>query len=290
VLSELELDSLRIWALADGTFRPRPWYFAPDAASSREASRFEPGGDMEVLPIGCFAVEGVPRRTILVDAGLGTGRSRARSNDPSDDAVYGLLEGGLLPEQLSRAGIDPDAITDVVLTHLHSDHVGWLADPSFASNARVWVSRLDLAHFERLLRAPATRADVSEDEHRIARRGVDAVLERRAAGRVSYGDDGWVAPGVRLLPSPGHTPGHLAVAIGSGERGALLLGDAFTAPVQFAQPSWHSIGDVDVEQADRTRRRLVGELEQAGVVANGCHFPGLAWGTLDGRGRWAAID
>jgi glyoxylase-like metal-dependent hydrolase (beta-lactamase superfamily II) len=91
-------------------------------------------------------------------------------------------------------------------------------------------------------------------------------------------------PGVDLLMTPGHAPGHLSVVVSSGLERALLLGDAIVFPVQLDEPAWSSIGDVDPARARRTRERLFRELENPGIV--GAHFPELRFGRLlTGRGR-----
>ena len=90
------------------------------------------------------------------------------------------------------------------------------------------------------------------------------------------------------MQTPGHTPGHLCVVVASGGQRALLLGDAVTCPVQLDEPTWHSIGDVDPELANRTRERLWRELEGKDVTGAGAHFPELRFGrVLKGSGkRW----
>jgi glyoxylase-like metal-dependent hydrolase (beta-lactamase superfamily II) len=100
--------------------------------------------------------------------------------------------------------------------------------------------------------------------------------------------DTTVAPGVTAVQTPGHTPGHLCVVVSSAGQRALLLGDAVTCPVQLDEPTWHSIGDVDPELANRTRERLWRELEGEDVTGTGAHFPELRFGrVLKGNGkRW----
>lgn len=89
-----------------------------------------------------------------------------------------------------------------------------------------------------------------------------------------------IAPGVTTLATPGRTPGHLSVVITSGRERALLLGDAITCPVQLDEPAWHSMGDVSVALADRTRERLWCALEQPHVMGVGSHFPELRFGRV----------
>jgi hypothetical protein len=74
--------------------------------------------------------------------------------------------------------------------------------------------------------------------------------------------------------------GHLAVVITSGRQRRLLLGDAITCPVQLNEPEWHSLGDVDVALANRTREQLWREMEDPQVIGVGSHFPGLRFGRV----------
>lgn len=85
---------------------------------------------------------------------------------------------------------------------------------------------------------------------------------------------------METIPAPGHTPGHLAVSVTSENERMLLLGDAITCPIQFARPAWHSIGDVDVGTADRSRRYLWRELQRPGTFGVGAHFPDLRPGRV----------
>jgi glyoxylase-like metal-dependent hydrolase (beta-lactamase superfamily II) len=78
----------------------------------------------------------------------------------------------------------------------------------------------------------------------------------------------------------GRTPGHLCVVISSGERRALLLGDAITCPIQLDEPAWHSMGDVDPVLAARIRERMWQELEDEHTISVGAHFPELEFGRL----------
>jgi glyoxylase-like metal-dependent hydrolase (beta-lactamase superfamily II) len=79
--------------------------------------------------------------------------------------------------------------------------------------------------------------------------------------------DTTVAPGVTAVLTPGHTPGHLCVVLASDAQRALLLGDAITCPVQLDEPTWHSIGDIDPDLANRTRGMI---RRRSGPVDNSC--------------------
>lgn len=263
------IGDIDIHPVADGTFRASSAYFGEHARPDGHEDLFSRDG-MAWLPIGCFLVR-TGDRTILVDAGMGP--------EMRDDGPHRLLVGGQLLLGLRAVGVTPPDVTDVVCTHLHADHCGWLFDreavPVFP-RATVWFGAPDWDHF-------VVDPDVWMFDH--IRRGF-----REASGRGDHlrpvADDTTVAPGVDLTMTPGHTPGHLSVVVSSGGSRALLLGDAIVCPVQLDEPTWHSIGDVDPTLARRVRERLFRELEDGVTFGAGAHFPELRFGrVLAGQGR-----
>lgn len=189
------------------------------------------------------------------------------------------LVGGQLPVALRAADVRPAQITDVICTHLHSDHVGWLFDhagqPTFPS-ATIWFGAGDWDHF---VDGPGEMAD------HITRGFRNSSADLRALDH-----DQAMAPGVQVMRTPGHTPGHCAVVASSGPNRVLLLGDAITCPFQLDDPAWHSFGDVDPALAHRTRERLWRELEDEHTIGAGAHFPELSFGkVLTRHGRtWSS--
>jgi glyoxylase-like metal-dependent hydrolase (beta-lactamase superfamily II) len=265
----MRIGDIDIHPLVDGTFRASPAYFGDHARAKGHEDLFVRDG-YAWLPIGCFVVR-TGDRTILVDAGMGPAMR--------DDGERRLLIGGQLPLGLRALGIAPGDLTDVVCTHLHADHCGWLFDvdaiPVF-SRAMIWFGAHDWDHF-------VADPDVWMFEH--IRRGFRAAHERGDRLRPVSADT-TIAPGVTLTMTPGHTPGHLSVIAASGGRRALLLGDAIVCPVQLDEPSWQSIGDVDPVLAQRVRERLFRELEDESTFGAGAHFPELQFGrVIAGRER-----
>jgi glyoxylase-like metal-dependent hydrolase (beta-lactamase superfamily II) len=214
------------------------------------------------LPVGCFLVPG--ETTVLIDAGFG----------PADHEGRGTLVGGGLLGALADNGFRPADIDVLALSHLHLDHVGWLADlagrPTFA-RARVLVGRADWEYFVEGGDAALPLAD-------HIRAGLLAIAQ---AGRLTLLDtDGPIAPGVTRLAAAGHTPGHSVFVVSDGPDRALLLGDALYCPAQLTQTDWAALTDVDPDLARTTRRRLVADLAEHGGAAVGCHFPGLRAGRV----------
>ncbi|SEA48889.1 Glyoxylase, beta-lactamase superfamily II [Leifsonia sp. 21MFCrub1.1] len=262
-------------AISDGAFVARPSYFGDHVSGTERPDVFDRDG-AAWLPIGCFLIRqeqtgtDAPAPVVLVDAGLGP------ALDPMPDGM--MLVGGQLLTGLHAAGVAPAEITDVVITHFHLDHVGWLfgrdARPIFP-NARVWFGAAEWAHF---VNGPGEMAPHIEAGFRAAE-GTPALRPVET--------DVVVAPGVRAVPAPGHTPGHLAVVAESGGERLLLLGDSITIPQQMAEDGWRSMGDVDAAIAERTRQALWAQLAEPGTTGVGAHFPELRSGRVV-AGEWSA--
>ncbi|MBZ4320942.1 MBL fold metallo-hydrolase [Streptomyces huiliensis] len=243
----------------------RPDFTAPDGAP--------------LLASHTFAFEAGGLR-VLVDTGIGNGKSRANPAWDHLDTDY--------LTRLTAAGFPPDSVDLVVLTHLHTDHVGWNTRaagggswiPTFP-NARYIASHTEWDHW-------AARAEGMEESRRQMFR--DSVHPVRDAGLLDLVDvhDGPVdlAPGLRLLPTPGHTPGHVAVELRAAGGAAVITGDCVHHPVQLAHPAITSCVDTDPAQAVRTRRALLASLAGTGTLLLGTHFPPPTAGrvTADGDG------
>ncbi|WP_158703504.1 MBL fold metallo-hydrolase [Pseudonocardia dioxanivorans] len=263
------IGDIDVHPLADGTFRASPEYFGDHVRAEGHEDLFGRDG-LAFLPIGCFLVR-TGDRTILVDCGMGPALR--------DDGRRRLLVGGQLLLGLRAVGVATTDVTDVVCTHLHADHTGWLfdqaAEPVFAG-ATIWFGAHDWQHF-------VLDPDVWMFDH--IRAGFRAAAEGGARLR-PVEHDTTIAPGVTLTMTPGHTPGHLSVVVASAGRRAILLGDAIVCPVQLDEPTWQSIGDVDPALARRVRERLFRELEDPATLGAGAHFPELQFGrVLVGQGR-----
>lgn len=273
----MRVGGLRVDAISDGAFVARPGYFGPHVLADARPELFDRDG-AAWLPIGSFLLregEAHPPTAeagpvVLVDAGLGP------ALDPLPEGMF--LVGGQLLTGLRALGVSPGDVTDIVVTHFHTDHVGWLFDlagrPTFPE-ARIWFGAAEWDHF---VEGPGDMAP-----HIAA--GLRALAGTPCLQPIDHERD--VAPGIRLLPAPGHTPGSLAVVVESsdGDERMVLLGDTITVPGQLAEPDWHSMGDVDAELAERTRRELWRLLAAPGTTGVGAHFPELQPGRVV-EGRW----
>ena len=191
-------------------------------------------------------------RIVLIDTGLGPHLTRFEG------------ECGKLPMALANAGVAPENVDVVVSTHLHFDHVGWNCTevdggwlPTFP-NARYVVNRREWARW------------IDVEAGYVARqlRPIDA------AGQLELVDDGYEpAPGMRLLGTPGHTPGHVSVLVYDGGDGGVITGDAAHHPAELEHPDWIPAVDEDSGLASKSRLELADRIEAEGLTVLGGHFP-----------------
>ncbi|MEU5719302.1 MBL fold metallo-hydrolase [Streptomyces sp. NPDC020403] len=200
---------------------------------------------------------------ILVDTGVGNGKERA-------NPAWHQLRTDFL-ERLTTAGFPPDSVDLVILTHLHADHVGW--------NTRevngAWVPTFPRARYvtSRVEREFWAAYDMEEARAQMFRDSVIPVEEAGLLDLVDVPAEGVeIAAGLRLLPTPGHTPGHLAVELTSRGETALITGDSIHHPVQFAHPAIGACVDIDPGRSEASRRALLGSLADTDTLVLGTHF------------------
>src|SRR5262245_57376654 len=202
-------------------------------------------------------------KTVLIDAGIG-------AEMPKDFPQAA----GLLAARLTSAGIDPASVTDVVLTHMHVDHVGGLLADELSRQLRPNVP-IHLA-------AAEVEFWKSPDFSRNTFAGMPHVL-RSAAARFAdtfhgqlrtFESEYEVAPGVLVSRTGGHTPGHSVVRLASRGERLTFLGDAVFQD-HFDRPDWYNAFDHDPEEAVRVRVRLLRELAatREPLVAAHVSFP-----------------
>ncbi|MFC7307136.1 MBL fold metallo-hydrolase [Streptomyces monticola] len=261
----LRIGSTEIIALADGEgpfFSPRAEAF-PEATAAQwaEADRFDPGAvDAEGrwrLQFRAYAIRGDNGLTV-VDAGIGPADGPAASWAPVP---------GALPESLAAAGIDPAEVDTVVLTHLHTDHVGWAvvteaAVPSAGSGAAAGGAPASRGA------ADGRRPYFPNAEYLLQRAEFDALdmlnpqLREaltdplKAAGRLRLLDGDTQLRAGRVVATPGHTPGHQSVLVADGRDLALVTGDLLVHALQLLHPELPYSHETDPVAARHSRERM----------------------------------
>jgi glyoxylase-like metal-dependent hydrolase (beta-lactamase superfamily II) len=215
-------------------------------------------------------------QTILIDAGLGV-------------EFPGFPRAGRLASRLEAAGIDLASVTDVVLTHMHMDHIGGLLANGVRSRLRADL-RLHLAAAEaEFWAAPdfsrtQMPAPVPDVLRQAAKRFLDGYRSQLRPFEAEYE----VAPGVVVRRTGGHTPGHSVVRLASGRDRLTFAGDA-VFQAGFERPNWHNGFEHDPEEAARVRVRLLRELAAARepLVATHLPFPSVCHVAVAGDAfRW----
>lgn len=211
-----------------------------------------------ILSIHAFAIQSQGTR-IIVDTCLGNDKPRPMPG-------WSNLQTSFLAD-LDAAGFPAASVDRVVCTHLHFDHIGWntiLRDgrwvPTFP-NARYLLGEQEWTHWK------------AHDDPYAPQAKQDSILPVFEAGLVDLVPaNHTVTDEVSLIPTPGHTPGHVSVWIRSGGEEAVITGDMVHHPFQFARPDCKDAADVDGEQAHRTRVEFCKRFGDRAVLVLGTHF------------------
>jgi glyoxylase-like metal-dependent hydrolase (beta-lactamase superfamily II) len=230
----------------------------------------------EEIPLSYTAlVINTGRQRVLVDTGLGAGVAPGA---------------GRLLDNLRAEGIGPENIDTVILTHGHPDHIGGNTDAegklAFPDARYVmwkgewdfWTSESSLGKLEAgQLYGPElggmmgtfARNSLSPLQSQID------VIEREAE----------IVAGVHAIPAPGHTPGHMALLLSSGEEQAFHLVDTVVHPIHLERPEWYAVYDLEPEQAASTRRKLLDRVAAEGAPLLSYHFPFPSVGHLSRKDK-----
>jgi glyoxylase-like metal-dependent hydrolase (beta-lactamase superfamily II) len=259
----LKIGEIDVMVISDGVLPLPTKMLAHNADPSVRAAWLK---DM-FLPPDAFdwALNAVVARsggqTILIDAGLGS--------DPN----LNLPRAGQLAKRLEAAGIDLASVTDVVLTHMHMDHVGGLivdgVKERLRRDLRIHVAAAEIKFWESPDFSQVSMPPGFPDALRSAAKRF--VKEYQSELR-PFEDEHEVAPGVVVTRTGGHTPGHSVVRLASADDRLMFAGDAVFA-VGFDHPDWHNGFEHDPEEAARVRIRLLRELAATGELLVATHMP-----------------
>lgn len=201
------------------------------------------------------------QHTILVDTCVGCNKS-------SSIPVWHMRDDSSWLDRLISIGVTPDAVDYVFCTHLHGDHIGWntqLVDGRYVPvfpNAKYIFSKKEIDY----------AANITLENRKLAyQQSVLPIIEANQAQIVesdfTLNDEIW------LTPTPGHTPGHVAVNIKSAGVEALIVGDVIHSPLQCVYPQWSAMPDSDPALAANTRKNVLESCAEDNRLMLTAHFP-----------------
>ncbi|MBC8138187.1 MAG: MBL fold metallo-hydrolase [Fibrella sp.] len=278
----MTVGTFEVIALSDGTV-PLPALGLLTGAKPGEVERLFADA-YQKLPldasVNAYLILAGPRR-ILVDTGSGE--------------LYGptLFK---LPASLEAVGYKTDQITDILVTHIHTDHTGGLMDGTrkVFPNAVLHVEKRELVFWM----DPTNLKDVPEDRKELYKKlfeeAATKVKPYVASGQVkTFDGETELFPGIRSLPTPGHTPGHSFYALENNGEKMVFWGDIMhVAEVQFPNPAITIKFDFDSKAAAVQRKKAYADAAKNGYLVAPAHvsFPGVGHLRPDGKGyRWIPI-
>lgn len=277
-LESIQFGAVRVTYLPDGGGIAGPVATFP-TSTAKAWQAFQDSLDEHgqfITSIGGTLIE-TGARKILVDLGIGPNRFEFPG--------FGVYAGGKFLESLAEVGVEPADITDVVFTHLHLDHCGWT---THETNGR------------RRLTFPNARHLVTHEEWDFWHGGdnpagphpdfVQAPLESKLTF-IRSGDE--IAPGLRVIGTPGHTPGHISLQLESGDESLYLVGDIVYGRMQLQQPDWNAAFDTDPAMAAAARNMLLSRLVAPRTLVLANHFSDTVFGRVRRAGdafAWTPLN
>ncbi|MCA9970937.1 MAG: MBL fold metallo-hydrolase [Anaerolineales bacterium] len=275
-LQTVHVGDVRVTYLPDGggIVEPLALYPASTAAGWEKYPQLLDDEGKFRTTIGAYLIQ-VGDRHIAVDTGMGP----VTVPFPG----FGPFFGGRYLHSLAATGVARAAVTDVWFTHLHLDHVGWTTLEEDG---------------QRGLTFPNARHAVSRAEWEFwyggeNPAGPDAAVQGALHGRIHHfanGDE--VAPGITVVATPGHTPGHVSLLIERAGQRLYILGDVLHGVMQLQEPDWSVAFDVDQAAARATREALYPQLARPDTIVAVNHFSNTVFGRIVPDGavwRWEPL-
>lgn len=234
---------------------------------------YDAASDQMIMPVQAYVVQ-TAMHTVVIDTCIGN-HKRQLATYPS----WHMRTDFKLLDDMRALGVHPEQVDYVLCTHLHVDHCGWNTRredgrwvPSFP-NARYVFNASELEFAERQV---SSANDLTYE---------DSVLPILEAGQAEVVDNAFTLDdSLWLEPTPGHTPGHVAVRMRSRKHDAVMSGDLIHSPVQLVFPHWSPYYDDDAGRAADTRRRFLEAQCDRDIVVMTAHFPLPSMGRVVGRG------
>ncbi len=266
-----KVGSFQVTALYDGT-----WFLPIDGKFVRNASGMAVNRALadaflppRIMPISFTALlVNTGTKLVLIDTGT--------AGQVVDTA-------GVMIDNLSVAGVTPDKIDTILISHFHPDHIDGIKTKEGAkvfANAEILVPEPEWAYWMN----DANMAGVAKPVQRYF------LNAKRIFGDIAnevrrFKPGAEIVPGITSIPAYGHTPGHTAFAIHSGNQSMLAMSDTVRNPYLFARyPDWQPIFDMDGTLAVKTRRRMLDRAVADRMLVEAYHFPFPASGHMVKRG------
>jgi glyoxylase-like metal-dependent hydrolase (beta-lactamase superfamily II) len=269
-----KVGSAEVTAIYDGIFeKPHdPTFISNASVDDTKAAMVKAGLSPDFVSIsGTVSVVKNGGKTILCDSGTG-------------GYAPGWVSGKIAPN-MKAAGIDPAKIDIVLISHFHPDHIFGLMEKDTNAqvypNAEIVVSDVEYKFWT----DPAVIDKLPEARKGLARRVQATFPTWKNIKQVTGEAD--VAPGMKFVMAPGHTPGHRAFLLASGNDSLMLSNDTMYVPaLNVANPGWRGAYDQDGATAEATRRAMMDKLIADKMMVAGFHFPfpGVGMIAKDGTG------
>jgi len=256
-----KVGDIEVTAIYDGIWRKPhdPTFIKNASVEDTKAALAKAGLTTEFMPIPLTVIVlKIGDRLVMVDAGSGVGQWQANATN--------------LPANMKAAGIDRSQIGTILVSHFHPDHVWGLMEKG--TNAAVFPNaELIVNGAEYKWWTDPGRVDKLAEGRKAAGKRIADVFPTWKNWKLVE-DNAEVAPGVRLLAAPGHTPGHSAFLVTSGKDQLMVSNDTMYVPALLApHPEWEGVYDQDGPMAVVTRRKLIDRVIADKMMICGAHFP-----------------
>ena len=274
-----KVGAAEVTAIYDGIFeKPHDPGFFKNASVDETKAALVKGGlppDFVSIPITVVVVK-IGDKLILCDSGTGSQLGGA-------ETTAGRLAAGM-----TAAGIDPTKISTILLSHFHPDHIFGLMEKGtnkpIYPNAELVVNEVEYNWW-----TEAGRVEKLPDARKGLGTRIQAVFPTWKNFRLVKGEVE-VTPGIRFVAAPGHTPGHTAFHLSSGNEQLMISNDtAYVPALSAAHPEWRGFFDQDGDMAEVSRRKLLDRVIAEKMNICGYHFPFPGVGTFEKDGTGYAL-
>lgn len=263
-----KVGGIEVAAIYDGIWRKPhdPTFIKNASVEDTKEALTKAGLTTEFMPIPLTVVVlKIGDKYIMIDSGSGVGQWQANATN--------------LPANMKAAGIDRNQISTILVSHFHPDHVWGLMEKG--TNAAVFPNaELIVSSTEYKWWTEPGRVEKLPEGRKPAGKRIGDVFPTWKNWKLVE-DNAEVAPGVRLLAAPGHTPGHSVFLVTSGKDQLMVSNDAMYVPALLApHPDWQGAYDQDGVTAVATRRKLMDRVISDKMMVSGAHFPFPGRGTF----------